>query len=150
MAQVRAIRVAVGAIVLAAVTVTLWAQEPFGTGLERAARGDWSGAAESFQVAISKATAADDRARAHYNRGTVLVRAGVLQEGINELIESLRLIPENDDARVNLTIARAQLLRQPPPPAASVPNQAIGTDHHQQMQFRIETRRTRGRSRRDW
>jgi tetratricopeptide (TPR) repeat protein len=140
------------ATIVAAALPTLLAQTPFDVGLARAARGELAAAAEAFQLAASNAASEADKARSRYNRGTVLVAAGALEEGIDELIQALRLNPDDDDARTNLTIGRARLARQPQPrsPSAEDVRRGLEGAPEQSLEFRIDLKRAPRRSVRDW
>lgn len=148
-ATVRAISTAT---ILIVASLTLCAQAPFDLGLAHAARGELAEAAAAFGLAASTAASQADKARSRYNRGTVLVLAGALEEGLGELVEALRLDPDNDDARINLTIARALLARQPSARSPSVEDlrRALDNIPDQSFQFRNDASRATRRSERDW
>jgi tetratricopeptide (TPR) repeat protein len=56
--------------------------------------------------------APDDRAATYYNAGNSLYQSNKYQEAINAYKQSLRLNPNDEDARYNLQMARAKLVQQ--------------------------------------
>lgn len=152
MVRAAAVRAISTATILTVASLTLRAQAPFDLGLAKAARGELAEAAAAFQLAASTAASRADEARSRYNRGTVLVLAGALEEGIGELVAALRLDPDNDNARVNLAIARARLARQPPArsPSAEDLRRALDDIRDPSFQFRNDGSRAARRSERDW
>ena len=61
-------------------------------------------AAKSYDEVINNATDADLRSKAYYNKALAMLQQKNLQAAINTLKQSLRLTPEDNDARENLQI----------------------------------------------
>jgi len=118
-------------------------------GLVMARRGQDEIAARTFAGASERATANADKARAQYNRGVVLARAGQLRESLGAFMESLRRDPAHEGARVNFAIVRARLEREsrsratPPPDSPDETRQALEQVPAQSFAFARGARKTR-------
>lgn len=74
--------------------------------------GDFESAYQSFAKAAEQSTAPAERAKAVYNTGNSLVQLGKLKEAINSYQESLKLVPDDPDAKSNLELAKKLLEEQ--------------------------------------
>ena len=86
----------------------------FREGNARYQSGDFSGAAESYEAALSHGF---ESATLHYNLGNAELKRGELGRAIFEYRCSLRLDPNHPDARANLEYARSLAVDVPPPAA---------------------------------
>jgi len=68
-------------------------------------------AVRQFETTLQPGTPAGTRAKAHYNIGNSYLRQQKYQEAIHSYVESLKLSPEDYDAKYNLSYA-LQMLRQ--------------------------------------
>lgn len=69
-------------------------------------------AAKSYDEAIKNATDDDLRSKAYYNKALAMLQQKNLQDAINAMKQSLRLTPEDNDARENLQKALNELKKQ--------------------------------------
>ncbi|WP_170970958.1 tetratricopeptide repeat protein [Ilyomonas limi] len=69
-------------------------------------------AAKSYDEAINNATDDDLRSKAYYNKALAMLQQKKLQSAINALKQSLRLTPEDNDARENLQKALNEQKKQ--------------------------------------
>jgi Ca-activated chloride channel homolog len=69
-------------------------------------------AAKSYDEAINNATDDDLRSKAYYNKALAMLQQKKLQAAINALKQSLRLTPEDNDARENLQKALNEQKKQ--------------------------------------
>lgn len=74
-----------------------------------------------YKAAAEKSTAKDFKANALYNLGNAYLQQKNYQEAIKSYENSLRLSPNQPDAKKNLQIAKRQLKEPPPPPPSSPP-----------------------------
>ena len=86
----------------------------FTAGLEALSRGDLDTAATAFEALVREQP---DCAEAHNNLAAVLVEQGHLADAAAELRQALRVQPDYQRARLNLTRVEALLAAQPPPAA---------------------------------
>lgn len=69
-------------------------------------------AAEQFEAAIKNAGEKDDKARAYYNLGNSMLKQQKLKESIEAYKEALRNVPNDIDAKRNLSYAMRLLKQQ--------------------------------------
>ncbi len=84
--------------------------------------GNFSEAEKQFQEVAALAAPAELRAAARYNQGNAQFRQGKWKEAIDSYKESLRINPNDEDAKYNLGVA-LETLRNPPPPPKPQSNQ---------------------------
>lgn len=92
---------------------------------------EWKGSAlyrAGDYAASAQALAQAEGARAHYNRGNALARAGHFMKAIDAYEQSLELDPKNEDARYNLELLKRMLQQQ----AGSQAQQPSGGQRGQQ------------------
>ena len=81
-----------------------------GNALER--QGKHEEALQQFQIAESSALETTTKAHARYNRGNALFSSGQYQEAADAFVESLKINPEDEDAKFNLSLALKKLQEQ--------------------------------------
>jgi Ca-activated chloride channel family protein len=88
-----------------------------GAALERLGR--YEEAAGAFEEALTKGPTPREEAGIRFGLGTVMLRQGRFEEAVEQLRASLRLDPDDLQAKINLEIA---LRRRPPPPPQPSPS----------------------------
>jgi len=81
-----------------------------GNALER--QGKYQEALRQFEIAEASAQETGTKAHARYNKGNALFNAGQYREAADAFVESLKLNPEDEDAKFNLSLALKKLQEQ--------------------------------------
>ena len=72
-------------------------------------QGKFGDAVKEFETALTKAEQADTKAFAHYNIGNAKMKEEQYQDAVRAYIDALRLNPEDEDAKYNLSYALEKL-----------------------------------------
>lgn len=78
-------------------------------------QGKFEDAVREYEATVGKTEGKEARSRAFYNIGNSFLRQQKYEEAVKAYIESLRLNPEDQDAKYNLSYA-LEMLKRPPPP----------------------------------
>ena len=81
-----------------------------GNALER--QGKYEEALRQFEIAEASALESGTKAHARYNKGNALFNAGQYREAADAFVEALKLNPEDEDAKFNLSLALKKLQEQ--------------------------------------
>jgi tetratricopeptide (TPR) repeat protein len=78
-------------------------------------QGKFEDAVREYEATVGKTEGKEARSRAFYNIGNSFLRQQKYEEAVKAYIESLKLNPEDQEAKYNLSYA-LEMLKRPPPP----------------------------------